>query len=58
MLTEKEKEKILSDFKKVAITDDYIEKLNKRIREENKEYERIAKAQTLSYDELHRPFDI
>jgi len=32
--------------------------VDERIKLENKEYERIAKAQTLSYDEWHRPFDL
>jgi len=58
MLTEEEKYELLERLKKTIISDEHWEMVDERIKLENKEYERIAKAQTLSYDEWHRPFDL
>ncbi len=58
MLTEEEKYELLERLKKTIISDEHWKMVDERIKLENKEYERIAKAQTLSYDEWHRPFDL
>jgi len=58
MLTEQEKYELLERLKKTIISDEHWKMVDERIKLENKEYERIAKAQTLSYDEWHRPFDL
>ena len=58
MISEEEKEKLLKNLRDAEIPKEHWEEMRKRVKEENERYERIAKAQTLSWEQWHRPFDI
>ena len=58
MISKEEKDKILENLLNAEIPESHWEEVRKKLKEENERYERIAKAQTLSWEEWHRPFDI
>jgi len=58
MISKEEKKRLLKNLLNAEIPEEHWEKMREKIKAENAEYERIAKAQTLSYEEWHRPFDI
>ena len=58
MISKEERERILENLRNSKIPEEHWEEMRKKVREENERYERIAKAQTLSWEEWHRPFDI
>jgi len=58
MISKEEKEKLLKRLLTAKIPEEHWEKMRKKIKAENEKYERIAKAQTLSYEEWHKPFNL
>ena len=58
MISKEEREKLLKNLLNGEVSEEHWEKVHKRVKAENEEYERIAKAQTLSQEEWHKPFDI
>ena len=58
MISTKEKERILKNLLNAEIPEEHWEEVRKRVIAENKRYEEIAKAQTPSWEDMNRPFDI
>ena len=52
------KKDLLERLRKTVISQEHTDMVRKKEKEMNKEYERIAKAQTVSYEDWHRPFDL
>ena len=58
MISKEEKEALLRRIKETYLTEEHLQELKKRVQAENDSYERIVKAQTLTSEEWHKPFDI